>query len=323
MKQRTAAFILTLALFVPSIAAPGPRPAPAAETAAVTSPETFFGFRLGADRRMAPWDKIVAYYRLLARESDKIKVVDLGPSTMNQPFLLVVISSSRNLGRLEELRKINLRLSDPRDLDETAAEKLIAEGKAVICQSMSLHATEIGGTQMAPELAYDLVSRADEETARILDNVVFLLVPSFNPDGAVMVYDWYQKTLGTEYEGSDLPWLYHKYAGHDNNRDAFQTNLVESRYMARLLFRDWIPQAYVDHHHMGSYGPRIYVPPYAEPIRPLADPLIWREHSWYGAHIAYKEEEAGLSGVITRLNSPAGVISDSTGSPPFTTSPGC
>lgn len=298
MKQRTAAFILTLALFVPSIAAPGPRPAPAAETAAVTSPETFFGFRLGADRRMAPWDKIVAYYRLLARESDKIKVVDLGPSTMNQPFLLVVISSSRNLGRLEELRKINLRLSDPRDLDETAAEKLIAEGKAVICQSMSLHATEIGGTQMAPELAYDLVSRADEETARILDNVVFLLVPSFNPDGAVMVYDWYQKTLGTEYEGSDLPWLYHKYAGHDNNRDAFQTNLVESRYMARLLFRDWIPQAYVDHHHMGSYGPRIYVPPYAEPIRPLADPLIWREHSWYGAHIAYKEEEAGLSGVI-------------------------
>ena len=135
---------------------------------------------------------------------------------------------------------------------------------------MSLHATEIGGTQMAPELAFDLVSRGDEETKRILDNVIFLLVPSLNPDGAVMVRDWYAKTLGTEYEGSDLPWLYHKYAGHDNNRDAFQTNLVESQYMAKILFRDWIPQAFVDHHHMGSYGPRIYVPPYAEPIRRTA-----------------------------------------------------
>ncbi len=141
-------------------------------------------------------------------------------------------------------------------------------------------------------------SRKDEETQRILDNVVFLMVPSFNPDGAIMVADWYQKTLGTEYEGSNLPWLYHKYAGHDNNRDAFQTNLVESQYMAKIMFRDWIPQAYLDHHHMGSYGARIYVPPYAEPVRPYADPLIWREMSWYGAHIAYKEEEAGLSGII-------------------------
>jgi len=124
------------------------------------------------------------------------------------------------------------------------------------------------------------------------------MVPSFNPDGEIMVADWYQKTLGTQYEGSNLPWLYHKYAGHDNNRDAFQTNLIESQYMAKILFRDWIPQAYVDHHHMGSNGARIYVPPYAEPIRPNADPLVWREMSWYGAHIAYKEEEAGLSGVL-------------------------
>jgi hypothetical protein len=152
---------------------------------------------------------------------------------------------------------------------------------------------------MAPELAYDLLNRKDEETQRILDNVVFLMVPSFNPDGEIMVTDWYQKTLGTEYEGSAPPLLYHKYAGHDNNRDAFQTNLVESQYMAKIMFHDWsVPQAYVDHHQMGSNGARIYVPPYAEPIRPYADPLIWREMSWYGAHIAYKEEENGLSGVV-------------------------
>jgi hypothetical protein len=265
----------------------------------VTSPEQYFGYQLGSDRKMARWDKIVEYFRLLEKEGQgKLRAIDMGPSTMGNPFLLVIISAPNNLARLEQLRQINLKISDPRGLAETEVRKLVGEGKAVICQSMSMHATEIGGTQMAPELAYDLLARQDEETQRILDNDIFLMVPSFNPDGEIMVADWYQKTLGTEYEGSNLPWLYHKYVGHDNNRDAFMTNVVESQYMAKILFTDWIPQAYMDHHHMGSYGARIYVAPYAEPVRPYADPLIWREHSWYGAHIAYKEEEAGLSGVL-------------------------
>ena len=265
----------------------------------LTSPEKFFGFQLASDRKIARWDKIVEYFSLLEKEGGgKLKALNMGPSTMGNPFLLVIISSPNNLARLERLREVNARISDPRGLAAEEVKRLIGEGKAVICQSMSLHATEIGGVQMAPELAYDLLSRRDEETQRILDNVVFLMVPSFNPDGAIMVADWYQKTLGTEYEGGNLPWLYHKYAGHDNNRDAFQGNLIESQYMAKIMFRDWIPQAYLDHHHMGSYGARIYIPPYAEPVRPYADPLIWREMSWYGAHMAYKEEEAGLSGVI-------------------------
>src|SRR5262245_41617940 len=72
----------------------------------------------------------------------------------------------------------------------------------------------------------------------------------------------------------------------------------KGQYMAKILFRDWKPEAYVDHHHMGGNGARIYLPPYAEPVRPGADPILWRELSWYGAHMAYKEEEANLSGVI-------------------------
>jgi len=265
----------------------------------ITTPEKFFGFQLGSDRNIARWDKIAEYYQLLEKESGgRLKVVNMGPSTMGNPFLLVVLSSASNLARLERLRAVNSKISDPRGLASQEIEKLVEEGKAVVCQTVSLHASEIGGAQMAPELACDLLARQDEETRRILDNVVFLLVPSFNPDGQIMVTDWYRKNAGTEYEGADLPWLYHKYAGHDNNRDAFQTNLVESQYMARILFRDWIPQAFVDHHHMGSYGARFYVPPYAEPIRPNADPLVWREMSWYGAHIAYKEEEAGKQGII-------------------------
>jgi murein tripeptide amidase MpaA len=132
---------------------------------------------------------------------------------------------------------VNLRLSGPRGIPEPEVRKLIVEGKAIVCQTMSLHATEIGGSQVAPELAYDLVARDDEETRRMLDNVILPLVPSFNPDGQIMVTDWYRKMLGTAYEGSGLPRLYHKYVGHDNNRDAFQTNMIESQYMARILFR--------------------------------------------------------------------------------------
>jgi hypothetical protein len=289
---RHVCFALVLGL--PALVAPSA----AAQNAPVTSPEQFFGFRLGADRQIARWDRIIEYYRLLERTSGKLKLVDLGPSTLGNPFLLVVISSPANLARLEELRQINTKLSDPRGISEEEARRLAGEGKAVVLQSMSLHATEIGGTQMAPELAFDLVTRTDEATARILDNVISLFIPSFNPDGQIMVTDWYKKTLGTEYEGVNYPSLYHTYTGHDNNRDAFQTNMVESQYMARIMFREWIPQAYVDHHHMGSYGARIYVPPYAEPVRPSADPLVWREMAWYGAHVAYKEEEANLSGVV-------------------------
>jgi len=267
-------------------------------TEKIISPEEFFGFQLGSDRKIARWDRIVEYFNKLQEQSDKIRVFDMGPSTEGNPFLLVIISSTNNMRNLEHFREVNAKISDPRGLSDKDVEALIKEGKAVICQSMSLHATEIAGTQMAPELAYDLLTKNDEETQRILDNVIFLMIPCFNPDGEIMVTDWYNKYLGTEYEGCNLPWLYNKYVGHDNNRDAFATNMVESQYAAKVMYRDWHPQAYQDHHHMGSYGARLYVAPYSEPIHPYADPLIWREHSWYGAHMAYRLEEAGKTGIL-------------------------
>jgi hypothetical protein len=270
----------------------------------IKSPEEFFGFRLGSDRKIARWDKIVDYFGVLEKESDKIKVIDMGPSTMGNPFLLVIISSEGNLANLDRLQFVNATLSDPRGVAEAQIKDLVKEGKAVICQSMSLHATEIGGTQMAPELAYDLLSREDEEAQRILKNVLYFMIPCFNPDGQIMVTDWYNNTLGTEYEGTGLPWLYHKYVGHDNNRDGDYLNMIESVYAAKILYRDWVPQAYIDHHHMGSSGARYYIPPYCDPIRPYADPLIWREHSWYGAHIAYKLEENGKSGILNAAQYP-------------------
>ena len=271
---------------------------PLAAAAEITTPEEFFGFQLGADKKMARWDRIVEYFELLETQSDRIQVTDLGPSTEGNPYLLVIISSPENMANLERLREVSRTLADPRGIPEEEIRALVAEGKAVVSQSYGLHATEVAGTQTTPELAYEFLTRDDEEAQRILDNTILLLFPCFNPDGQIMVTDWYRKNLGTEYEGVSLPWLYHKYVGHDNNRDGDFLNMVEAVYNAKILYRDWKPQAYVDHHQMGGYGARFYVPPYSEPIRPYADPLMWRELSWYGAHIAYKLEENDLPGVL-------------------------
>ncbi len=264
----------------------------------VTTPEQFFGFQMGEDRKLARWDRIVEYFNKVEHESDRLKVIDMGPSAEGHPFLVLIISSAENLANLDQLQIINKTISDPRGASEAKIEAYIEKGKAVIFQSMGLHASEVGGTQMSPELTYDLLTRNDDEALRILDNVLFFMVPSLNPDGQVMITDWYRETVGTEYEGLSMPYLYHKYSGHDNNRDGDYHNLQESKYMARAMFVDWLPQAYIDHHHMGSYGARFYVPPYCDPIRPYADPLVWREISWYGAHIAYKLEEKGFQGVL-------------------------
>ncbi len=264
----------------------------------IPSPEEFFGFRMGADRSLARWDKIVEYFRVLEADSDKIKVSEVGKSTEGHPFLLVFITAPENLRNLENLKEISQKIADPRGLSEAEVVRLVEKGRTVICQSMSLHANEVGGTQMASELAYELVTSESSHIKQILDEVVFLMIPCLNPDGQIMVVDWYNKMLGGEYEGCPLPCLYHKYAGHDNNRDAFMLNMVESNYLADILFREWIPQAFIDHHHMASYGARFYIPPYCDPIHPHGNPLIWREHDWYGAHMAVKLEQKGRSGVL-------------------------
>ena len=156
----------------------------------------------------------------------------------------------------------------------------------------------MAATQTAAEFVYDSVTRDDGEATRIRDEVISIVVPSINPDGTQMIADWYMKYVGTEFEAAALPWLYQTYAGHDNNRDGFALNLPESRNLATILYREWMPQAYVDHHQMGNTNARLYIPPYAEPIRPDGDPLVWREMAWWGAHMGTQLEAAGKTGVV-------------------------
>lgn len=263
----------------------------------VLSPEQFFGHKMGEEKKLARWDKIVEYFWHLGKSSDRIKVIELGKSTEGNPFLLAIITSPENMKKLEEIREMSWRIAHPRGLSEEEAENIIKNGKTVVAMTMSIHATEVGGTQMSNELAYELVALEDPVYQKIRENTVFLLFPCFNPDGQIMVTDWYNKWLGTEYEGTSPPWLYQKYTGHDNNRDAFSLTQVESQMVSKILYKEWFPQAYIDYHHMGSYSARFYIPPFSNPIDKNVDPLIWTEQQLYGAQMSVKLEAAGKTGV--------------------------
>ena len=266
--------------------------------APIPTPEAFFGHPMGADRQLVRWDRLVEYYEMIGAASDRIEVRNVGPSTLGHPFLVVFVSSPENLANLERLQAFNRTLQDPRGASDSEVEAAVAGGKAVVVQSYGLHSSEVAGSQTPPEVLYEMATRSDETMSRILDETVSILIPAFNPDGSHIVTDWYDRWVGTEFEAVQLPELYHHYIGHDNNRDAFMQNTVESQYGAEILFREWVPQAYVDHHQMGAYGARMYVPPYAEPIRPEGDPLVWREMAWYGAQMAYGLESEGREGVV-------------------------
>ncbi|MGD8321847.1 MAG: M14 family zinc carboxypeptidase [Gemmatimonadota bacterium] len=290
--RRSVSVLLTLVLaLVAAVPAVG-------RAQAIPSPQEFFGFQMGAERKLARWDKLVEYYELIGQASDRVEVHNVGPSTRGNPFLVIFVSSPENLANLGRIKAMNAALQDPRGVPQARIDDAIANGKAIVVQSYGLHSTEVAASQASAEILYEMATRTDETMMRILDQAVAIQIPCFNPDGEIIVTDWYNRWVGTEYEGAAPPELYHPYIGHDNNRDAFMQNTVESGYGAEILFREWTPQAYVDHHQMGPYGARMYVPPYAEPIRPDGDPLVWREMSWYGAHIAYGLEEEDRAGIL-------------------------
>ncbi|MDH3224229.1 MAG: M14 family metallopeptidase, partial [Gemmatimonadota bacterium] len=264
----------------------------------IPSPEDYFGHVMGADRTLEGWDRLVSYYETVGNASDRLVVQEVGASTLGNPFLVIFVSSPENLANLDRLKALNAVLADPRGRSQAEIDEAIRDGKVVFVQAYALHSTEVAASQSAAEIVYDFATRTDAEMERILDETVSILVPGMNPDGIDIVTDWYNRWVGTEYEAAGLPELYHHYIGHDNNRDAFMQNTVESQYVAEILFREWQPQAFIDHHQMGPYTARIYLPPYAEPIRPGGDPLVWREMAWYGAHMAYAMDEHDLPGAI-------------------------
>ena len=262
----------------------------------VPAPESLLGFRVGQDSMLASWRQIGDYFTSLAQASPRVRVDTLGPTTQGRPLLLVTITDPTNHARRETILDGQRRLADPRTLSAEEEAALVAGQPAVILISCSIHATEIAASQMSMELAWRLAT--DSALGAALRDVVVLLVPSANPDGVDIVGDWYRSQRGTPFDGTAPPWLYHPYAGHDNNRDWFMLTQVETRMLTRVLYRTWFPEVVYDLHQMGSDGARMFVPPFADPVNPNLDPAIVAGTRLVGATMASALIDAGKTGIV-------------------------
>ncbi len=280
-------------------AAPALAPSVAPSQTALQSPDAFLGFEVGADRQLADWNQMLDYFEMLGRDSDRVHLQTIGETTLGRPMIMAIISSPANLARLDRYREIQKKLSNPQGLSDAELAALMAEAKPVVAISASIHSTEIAATQMSLKLAYELASSDVAKVGEVLDRVILLLVPSLNPDGHQMTVDWYRKYLGTPYEGTGTPWLYHYYAGHDDNRDWFSFNLKETRAYGRQLYQLWFPEIAWDVHQMGNGGARLFVPPFMDPSNPVIDPVILRSLYLLGGHITTDLAAAGMKGVST------------------------
>jgi hypothetical protein len=239
----------------------------AACRAAVPTPAQHFGFTPGDDYKLADSTQISDYFHKLAAGSDRIHLEEFGRSSDGRPMFVAFISAPENLKKLDRYRQISARLAlGQATADEARA--LAEEGRAIVWIDSGLHATEVAPAQQAPLLAYKMLTDESAEVEAVRRNVILMQVPVINPDGLDMVAQWYRKNVGTPYEAAPLPWLFQKYAGHDNNRDWFMLNLDETRNVTRLLFREWFPQIVYNQHQAPPFPARIFVPPYAEPLNP-------------------------------------------------------
>ena len=262
----------------------------------IPTPESVLGFQVGADFEMATYEESIAYFKLLDAATDMLQLVDTGITSEGRPFYLALISSAANLADIERYREISLRLAHPHDLTDEEARQLALEGKAIVHIDGAVHASEVASHQHTIQLAYDLLSaRGDPEVEAILENVIFMLWPTLNPDGQTMVVEWYESNLGTPYEISSMPQLYQKYVGHDNNRDSYMLNMIESRVIGRT-WRHWEPQIVYVHHQTAPFPSRIWLPPFDDPVGNRVHPLMARTVNTIGMLMAQALEERGQVG---------------------------
>ena len=289
--------------------------------AQIPAPKDTLGFTPGDDRKLASWATIIDYFKKLDAASDRVMFEEVGKSTMGAPFVYATISSPENLKNLERYKEINALLADPRKmtgalplvvtdkknnsqkktvrLPGDVSAQLIRDGKTIVLITCGIHSTEVGSTLSSTLIAHRLASSNEPDVKKILDNTIILLVPSLNPDGVDIVKNWYDKTLGTPYEGTDPPELYHKYVGHDNNRDWYAFTQVETQLTVDKIHNVWHPQIVHDIHQQGQNGARLFLPPYMQPVEPNVPKQIVEGYTELGNYMATTLRAKGLQGITT------------------------
>jgi hypothetical protein len=262
-------FARTLALATAALAA-----SPLAAQSRVTTPQQEFGHAFGDDYWLANYTQLSNYWHKLEGESDRVHVVEIGKTAEGRPHNMVIATAARNWQKIDRYKEISRRLALAEGLTDDQAHALAREGKAVVWIDGGLHATEVLGAQQLAEMVYQLASRTDEETLRFLDDCIILLVHA-NPDGNELVADWYMRNPVPEQRSTNnLPRLYQKYIGHDDNRESFTSTQAETRNVNRILYHEWFPQILYNHHQTGPAGTVVYSPPLRDPYNPNLDPML-------------------------------------------------
>ena len=293
-RRLTAALAIAgaLALDAPIVVAQG----------SITSPKQQFGFNIGDDYKLANYTQFEGYWRKLAKESNRMKLVEIGKTAEGRPQLMAIISSPANLARLDHYKEISRKLALVDGVSEHEAHALAREGKAIVWIDGGLHATEVLGASQLIETVYQLVSKNDPETMRFLDDCIILAVHA-NPDGMELVSNWYMKDADTLKRNTNIPRLYQKYIGHDNNRDFYMSNQAETQNVNHVLYWDWFPQIVYNHHQTGPAGTVMFAPPFRDPFNYNLDALIPVELDLVAASMHSRFEAEGKAGVTMRSGS--------------------
>ena len=268
-----------------------------AQQIAITTPQSHFGFTPGDDRQLFNYEQLIGYLNELDTQSPRIKMINIGTSPMGKPMYIAFISSAENLNNLERLKEINHQLALNSELSEVERDNYSNEGKVFVYATLTMHSGEVGPAQSSALVAYQFATDQSQETAEWLNNVVYMMVPSHNPDGMNMVVENYLKYKGTKYEGASLPRVYHKYIGHDNNRDFVILSQEDSRAIARVYNQTWLPQVMVEKHQMGRSSARYFVPPMHDPIAVNVDAGLWTWAGVFGQNLINDMTNEGLAGV--------------------------
>lgn len=263
----------------------------------VMTPEEHFGFVPGSDYMLFNYGELIDYFQEIDKASPMLKMVEIGQSPMGKKMYIAFISSEKNIKNLDKLREINKVLALDPGLSEKEQLENITNGRVFVLATLSMHSTEVAPSQAAPLIAYELITTDDPLIKRYLDDVVFMIVPNHNPDGMDLVVDNYKKYKGTQYDGASLPGVYHKYVGHDNNRDFVSLTQEDTRAISRIYSLDWFPQVAVEKHQMGSNGIRYYVPPSHDPIAENVDAELWAWMGVFGTNMLRDLTNEGLAGV--------------------------
>lgn len=263
----------------------------------ILPPEKHFGFKPGTDRMLFDYEELIGYLQHLDAASPRLKLLDIGQSPMGKTMYIAFISSEENIQNLENLKGINRRLALDPKIPEKERESLLDNGRVFFIATLSMHSDEVGPSQSAPLIAYDLITTNDSQKEEWLDNVVYMMVPCHNPDGMDMVVNHYKKYKDTKYEGSSLPRVYHKYIGHDNNRDFLSLTQEDTKAIARIFSKDWFPHVMVEKHQMWYESIRYFVPPVHDPISENIDAGLWNWKKIFGANMIKNMTEQGLAGV--------------------------